>query len=125
MVRGVLVEAIFNKTMRISITALNNSQAVSLMSTDVQRIVDGLKYIHEIWANVIQIAVATYLLEGELGYACVGPVSVAIGSSFRDPTFSITRLINNNSLYWSHGFLGWYRRTSSSVVDEVSREESR
>jgi ATP-binding cassette subfamily C (CFTR/MRP) protein 1 len=82
MVRGILVEAVFNKTMQISITALHNSETVSLMSTDVQRIVDGLKYIHEVWANVIQITVATYLLYGQLGYACVAQVSVAIGSSY-------------------------------------------
>jgi ATP-binding cassette subfamily C (CFTR/MRP) protein 1 len=74
-----LVSAIYDKTMEISITALENSQAVSLMSTDLQQIVDGLKFVHELWANVIQIAVATWLLSREIGVACVAPLVVSLG----------------------------------------------
>ena len=80
MIRGSLVSAIYDKTMEISITALENSQAVSLMSTDIQRIVDGLKFIHEIWANLLQIAVATWLLSIQIGVACVAPVAVSMGT---------------------------------------------
>jgi len=65
--------------MEISITALENSQAVSLMSTDLQQIVDGLKFVHELWANVIQIAVATWLLSREIGVACVSLLVVSLG----------------------------------------------
>lgn len=80
MIRGSLVSAIYVKTMEISITALENSQAVSLMSTDIQRIVDGLKFVHEIWANLLQIAVATWLLSREIGVACIAPVAISIGT---------------------------------------------
>ena len=78
MIRGSLVSAIYSKTMEISITALENSQAVSLMSTDIQRIVDGLKFVHEIWANLLQVAIATWLLSREIGVACVAPVTVSL-----------------------------------------------
>jgi ATP-binding cassette, subfamily C (CFTR/MRP), member 1 len=79
MIRGSLVSAIYDKTMEISITALENSQAVSLMSTDIQRIVDGLKFVHEIWANLLQVAIATWLLSREIGVACVAPVAISLG----------------------------------------------
>lgn len=79
MIRGSLVSAIYDKTMKISITALENSQAVSLMSTDIQRIVDGLKFVHEIWANLLQVAIATWLLSREIGVACVAPVAISLG----------------------------------------------
>jgi ATP-binding cassette subfamily C (CFTR/MRP) protein 1 len=47
MARGSLVTAIYRKTTEISITALDNSGAVTLMSSDVERIVNGLEMIHE------------------------------------------------------------------------------
>lgn len=75
--------AIYRKTTEISITALDNSAAVTLMSTDVERIVLGLRSIHEIWANAIQVGVATWLLQRELGLSCIAPIAVAIGKSSR------------------------------------------
>jgi len=75
--RGVLVTAIFNKTTEISITALDNSAAVTLMSTDVERIVRGLRKFNELWASVIQIIFATWLLQREIGLPCLAPVVVS------------------------------------------------
>lgn len=77
MLRGVLVTAIFNKTTEISITALDNSAAVTLMSTDVERIVRGLREVNELWASVIQIMLATWLLQRQIGLACLAPVVVS------------------------------------------------
>lgn len=78
MLRGSLVTAVFRKTTEISITALDNSAAVTLMSTDVDRVVRGLQQFHELWANVLQIGIATYLLEMQIGLACLAPIAVAI-----------------------------------------------
>jgi len=79
MVRGALVTAIYQKTTEISIIALDNSAAVTLMSTDVERIEQGLKQLHEFWANLLQTCIATYLLQRELGLACLTPIGLAIG----------------------------------------------
>ena len=81
MLRGSLVAAIYRKTTEISLTALDNSAAVTLMSTDVERIVMGLKMMHEFWANLIQVGIATWLLQRELGGACVAPIALTIGIS--------------------------------------------
>lgn len=80
MIRGSLVAAIYRKTTEISLTALDNSAAVTLMSTDVERIVVGLKALHEFWANLVQVGISTWLLQQELGVACVAPVALSIGS---------------------------------------------
>ena len=66
MVRGSLVTAIYRKTTEISLTALDNSAAVTLMSTDVERIIIGLRMMHEFWANLIQVGIATWLLQRQL-----------------------------------------------------------
>ncbi|KAL3422989.1 hypothetical protein PVAG01_04736 [Phlyctema vagabunda] len=77
-VRGALITAIYRKTTEISITALDNSAAVTLLSADVERIVEGFRSLHEFWANLIQVGIVTYLLQKELGAACVAPIVVAI-----------------------------------------------
>ena len=78
-IRGSLVTAIYRKTTEISLTALDNSAAVTLMSTDVERIVNGLKMMHEFWADLVQVSISTYLLQRNLGVACVAPIAVSIG----------------------------------------------
>jgi ATP-binding cassette, subfamily C (CFTR/MRP), member 1 len=79
MIRGTLVTAIFQKTTEISITALGNSTSVTLMGTDVERIMRGLRDMHELWANVIQVTLATWLLSRQLGLACIAPLVIAGG----------------------------------------------
>jgi ATP-binding cassette subfamily C (CFTR/MRP) protein 1 len=80
------VTAIYRKTTEISLTALDNSAAVTLMSTDVERIINGLRLMHEFWANLIQVAIATYLLQRELGVACVAPIAISIGRFLLQPS---------------------------------------
>jgi hypothetical protein len=82
MIRGTLVSAIYQKTTDISITALDDSAAVTLMSTDIDRIELGLRFVHELWASVIQIGVATWLLQREIGLACIAPIVVACCTLF-------------------------------------------
>ena len=77
-VRCMLTSAIFKKTTQLSITALDNSAAVTLMSTDVERIQGGCRDLHEIWANVIEAGLASCLLERELGLAFLAPIIVVI-----------------------------------------------
>jgi ATP-binding cassette subfamily C (CFTR/MRP) protein 1 len=78
MVRGTLVSLIFNRTLDLSITAVSGSAPLTLMSTDVERITSGLFYLHESWANLIQIGVVMYLLERQLGAGCVAPILLSI-----------------------------------------------
>lgn len=72
--------AIFEKTLQSPASVATEKAAVTLMSTDVDRIMNGLREIHELWANVLQIIIATYLLETELQYACIAPAITALNS---------------------------------------------
>jgi hypothetical protein len=83
MIRGSLVSSIYHKTTEISITALDNSAAITLMSIDIERIELGLRVTHELWANIIQAGLATWLLQRELGLACIVPIFIAIRRSIR------------------------------------------
>ncbi|KAG5824345.1 hypothetical protein H9Q74_005558 [Fusarium xylarioides] len=78
LLRGVLVSAVFSKATDLSITTTDDSAAVTLMSSDVDVIVRAVREIHEFWANIIQLAIATWLLSTHIGYAAVGPIIVSL-----------------------------------------------
>ncbi|KAL6807485.1 P-loop containing nucleoside triphosphate hydrolase protein [Trichoderma camerunense] len=75
MIRGILITLIYNKTLTMRSTE-DERLGMSLMSNDVQRIVAGLKNLHETWACTLQAGLAIWLLEQQVGWATVGPVVV-------------------------------------------------
>lgn len=82
MVRGSLVSAIYRKTIQINTTSHEVLAAVTLMSTDIERITYGIKWVHEVWSDAAEIGVATWLLQRELGAVCIAPVIVSVGVYF-------------------------------------------
>ena len=76
-IRGGLVSIIYSKTVDLSVTALDESAAVTLMSNDVQAICLGFENVHEFWAVPVELVIALYLLERQLGVACVAPAFLA------------------------------------------------
>ena len=81
MARGGLVSMMFAKTSSLKANAADPATSLTLMSADIERITNGWQTMHEIWANLIEIALAIYLLERQLGAACAIPIAVAIGKS--------------------------------------------
>lgn len=79
MVRGALVSMVYNKATGLDVKEADPASSLTLMSADVERIVQGWQTMHDMWANVIEMALAIYLLEQQLGLACVVPVGVSVG----------------------------------------------
>jgi len=69
---------IFNKTLRLSTSAVSDASAITLMSTDIERIASGLREMHEIYANFIDVAVALWLLARLLKLATIASTFVVI-----------------------------------------------
>ncbi|KAF7868875.1 uncharacterized protein EAF02_009611 [Botrytis sinoallii] len=78
MVRGALISAIYSHTLELSLPNLDQSAAVTLMSSDVERICVALQPIHNLWASPLEIALAIWLLQREIGIALLGPLFVTI-----------------------------------------------
>jgi len=78
MVRGGLISMLYTKTTDLSITAVDPSASMILMSADIERITTGWQTMHEMWASLIEVALAIYLLERQLGAACAVPIGVSI-----------------------------------------------
>ncbi|KAL3428272.1 ABC multidrug transporter [Phlyctema vagabunda] len=78
--RGSLVPLIFKKTISLDTTSAKEGAAVTLMSTDVDGTATAIQQMHEIWASVVELAVAVYLLETQVGPACFLVVIPAVVS---------------------------------------------
>ena len=78
MARGQLISLLYDKATDVSITAANPTAALTLMSADIERIDTGWRTAHDVWANLIEIVIAVYLLGRQLGLACLIPVGAAI-----------------------------------------------
>ncbi|KAM4067622.1 ABC transporter [Hirsutella rhossiliensis] len=99
MIRGCLVSAIGWQTLRINAHAMSDPKApVTLMSTDVERILFGLRSFHEFWAIVIQVGILTYLLHEELGTSLVVPVFITALSSIA--TVWVSRSSHARQVKW-------------------------
>lgn len=68
--RGILVFAIYNKLQRLTIDQLENSAAVTLMTTDMAGFQEGLGLMHSTWASLVELGLGIYALYTFVGYAC-------------------------------------------------------
>lgn len=80
---------LYRKATDLSLKDVDPASSMTLMSADIERIVQGWESMHEIWSNITEIAIAIYLLERQLGVACVVPVAVAVRklSILADPEY--------------------------------------
>lgn len=70
---------IFKKSLEREFSIADDGTALTHMSTDIEGIADGIKEMHEIWASVLELGVAVYLLQRYIGAACFVAVIPAIG----------------------------------------------
>ncbi|KAJ5248923.1 hypothetical protein N7468_000374 [Penicillium chermesinum] len=75
--RGNLISIIYTKTVDLSIAAVDESVAVTLMSSDVQSVCDGLQLLQSLWAVPLEMAIATWLLFRQLDIAFVAPLALS------------------------------------------------
>jgi ATP-binding cassette, subfamily C (CFTR/MRP), member 1 len=78
MFRGATIALIFHHTLAISTDAYDESGALTLMSTDVDRIILCLVDLNECWARAIEVIVGTALLALQLGWVCIVPIVVVV-----------------------------------------------
>ncbi|KAF5598631.1 multidrug resistance [Fusarium pseudocircinatum] len=98
MVRGILVLAVYEKTTELKTPTDGDPGALTLMSTDVERITRGILDLHEYWANTIQIALSCWLLQRELGAAFAASLGVVAFSTLT--AFGIGKLLGPRQKAW-------------------------
>ncbi|KAI0817348.1 ABC transporter [Xylaria sp. FL0064] len=93
--RSWLIHAIYAKTVTAPHLGDGDTAAVTLMGTDVERIYTGLRLMHEVWASLIQIAIASWLLYRQIGLAFLAPLIVVLlgfANSFYLSRRAVTRI---------------------------------
>ncbi|PVI01957.1 putative ABC multidrug transporter [Periconia macrospinosa] len=78
MIQSILVPEIFMKATKARIGSTGDSTALTLMSTDLERIRMGFRTLHELWACPIQVALAAWMLYRRLGIIFVAPIGIVI-----------------------------------------------
>jgi ATP-binding cassette subfamily C (CFTR/MRP) protein 1 len=69
MIRGCLVYVIYNQTLKLDIKEAGGGESLTLMSTDVERVVKGFGFLHDSVSNAIMIVISLGLLYRQLGLA--------------------------------------------------------
>lgn len=77
-IRGGLISLLYHKTLELSIVTVDPSAALTLMSSDIQRIVDPLVMIHDTWGGLVDVGLGMLLLYKSLGAACYAPAVVYV-----------------------------------------------
>ncbi|PYI01950.1 hypothetical protein BO78DRAFT_422977 [Aspergillus sclerotiicarbonarius CBS 121057] len=93
LLRGTLISAIYQKTLTLNDVDAKKA-TVSLMSTDVEMACTGLEQVHEIYFSLLQIGIATWLLERQVGVACVSPAIVAAACAVA--TYKLSQLVGQS-----------------------------
>lgn len=70
---------IYQQTVQTRSVDMGDITGLTLMGTDVDRILVGFRTIHEVWASLLEMSIAVYLLERELGVACLIPGLIVLG----------------------------------------------
>ncbi|KAL4804941.1 P-loop containing nucleoside triphosphate hydrolase protein [Aspergillus unguis] len=96
--RGGLISLIHTSTMRGRAVERGETTAITLMGTDVERIVTGFRVVHELWACLVDIAIAVYLLQRQVGAACAVPVGIVV--LFILCTFKLSSATNRFQRRW-------------------------
>ena len=96
--RGSLVGIIYTKTLDLSITAMDESAAVTLMATDTETICLAFVQVHEGWAVTIETGIAFWLLQRQVGFAFLAVAVVATAGIFA--TIALSRFMGRAQKRW-------------------------
>ncbi|KAK6837206.1 hypothetical protein RU639_001362 [Aspergillus parasiticus] len=68
------------------------------MSEDFDRIAAGFEHSDVVWASPIEVALAIYILYGEIGLACFAPVVIVVGCA--GSAFTLSKRAKAAQQHW-------------------------
>ncbi|KAI1387586.1 ABC multidrug transporter [Hypoxylon trugodes] len=78
MLRACLVTAIYTKATDVRVAGEGENASLTLMSTDIERIMLGFRALHEVWADLLEVGLASWLLYNLLGVAFIAPIAILL-----------------------------------------------
>ncbi|KAJ5806538.1 uncharacterized protein N7503_004140 [Penicillium pulvis] len=97
--RGGLMTLVFQHMMDLPLGGTDESSAMALMGSDIEMLAEYFySVVCETWANVLQLALATWLLQTQVGAVCIGPILVAI--IFIAASFAMGNAVSTRQKDW-------------------------
>ena len=93
-----MVSLIYAKSLQIPAGGYDDSAALTLMSTDIDRLAVSLNSLNEMWARLIEMSIGVWLLERQLGWVCVAPMIIVVGTGYA--TSHVARRIGPRQAQW-------------------------
>ncbi|KAJ5279506.1 ABC transporter [Penicillium angulare] len=113
--RGSLIALIYQRTLQTRSADLGEITAVSLMGTDVERIVASLEMFHDTWGSLLEIGIASWLLGRQVSLACVAPLALIL--VFIAATSRISFYLKDAQVKWIEKVQKRLRATSAMLGD--------
>ena len=86
-----MIALIYDKTLTMQAGIADESRSLTLMGTDIDRLVVSLDSLCEAVPRVIELSIGIWLLAIKLGWVCIAPIVIVISRSFLLPALkSIT-----------------------------------
>ncbi|KAB8214525.1 hypothetical protein BDV33DRAFT_209223 [Aspergillus novoparasiticus] len=97
--RGAMISLIHDRTLTLQDGLYTESAALTLMSTDVDGIIEHLENMNDVWAHTIEVAIGITLLGLQLGATCIVPLLLTlaclVGQKF------VANSIGNDQQNWN------------------------
>ncbi|KAI0178732.1 ABC multidrug transporter [Hypoxylon sp. FL1284] len=115
MMRGILVTALYTKATEVRMSEEEENASLTLMSVDIERVMFGIGSLHEVWADLVQVAIASWLLYETLGVAFLAPIVIVLICS-AGVAFTM-RFIGDGQKRWMAGVQRRVGLTSSVIAN--------
>ncbi|KAG9690493.1 putative multidrug resistance protein, partial [Aureobasidium melanogenum] len=76
--RGSMISLVYGHTLELRDGSSAKGAAVTLMSTDLDNIIEFLENIYNIWACVLEVAIGIWLLDRIVGATCIVPLVIVL-----------------------------------------------
>ncbi|KAI1774955.1 ABC transporter [Hypoxylon cercidicola] len=96
--RGGLIALIYDRTLHKRAADGSEITAMALMSTDVERIMNGAQRLHSIWSSLVGIVIACWLLGLQMSVACIAPIVLVL--VFIAATYKVSKSAKAAQLRW-------------------------
>ncbi|KUJ15922.1 P-loop containing nucleoside triphosphate hydrolase protein [Mollisia scopiformis] len=96
--RGGMIALIYDKTLKMQADLADESRSITLMGTDIDRLVVSLDSLCEAVPRLIELCIGIWLLATRLGWVCVAPIIVTIISVVASSR--VTKLVGGRQRQW-------------------------
>ncbi|KAF8857368.1 putative multidrug resistance protein [Acephala macrosclerotiorum] len=96
--RGGMIALIYDKTLTMQAGIADESRSLTLMGTDIDRLVVSLNSLCEAVPRLIELSIGIWLLAEKLGWPCVAPIVVVIISIIASSR--VTQLVGPRQRQW-------------------------